>query len=109
MFCSLLNGVCLFIRECFLLYMRGATLLEVGCVVEESNTFEDNPQDTFEQCKWHNNSYRHFRRPWLFSAAYTRPPKISPYFWRHYETAENSVIFGGQGSGRENSLIFGGD
>jgi hypothetical protein len=43
----------------------------------------------------HNNSYRHFRRPWLFSAAYTWPPKISPYFRRHYEAVENSLIFGG--------------
>jgi hypothetical protein len=44
---------------------------------------------------WHNNSYRHFQRPLLFSAAYTRPPKISPYFRRLFKAAENSLIFGG--------------
>jgi hypothetical protein len=27
-------------------------ILEVDCVVEEANTFEDYPQDTFEQGKW---------------------------------------------------------
>jgi hypothetical protein len=43
----------------------------------------------------HNNSYRHFRRPLLFSAAYTWPPKISPYFRRLFQAAENSLIFGG--------------
>jgi hypothetical protein len=34
------------------LYVRCATLLEADCVVEDSNTFEDEPQDTFEQGKW---------------------------------------------------------
>jgi hypothetical protein len=45
------NGVCLFIGECFLLYVRYATLIEVDCVVEDPNTFEDDPHDTFEQDK----------------------------------------------------------
>jgi hypothetical protein len=27
------------------------SILEAGCVVEEPNTFEDDPQDTFEQGK----------------------------------------------------------
>jgi hypothetical protein len=27
-------------------------MLEVDCEVDEPNTFEDNPQDTFEQGKW---------------------------------------------------------
>jgi hypothetical protein len=49
----------------------------------------------------HNNSYKHFRRPGLFSAVYTRPSKISPYFRRHYEAAENSLIFGGCVSHRQ--------
>jgi hypothetical protein len=34
------------------LYVRYATLLEANCVVEDSNTFEDEPQDVFEQGKW---------------------------------------------------------
>ena len=34
------------------LYVRCATLLEADYVVEDSNTFEDEPQDTFEQGKW---------------------------------------------------------
>jgi hypothetical protein len=45
------NSVCLFIGECFLLYVRCATLIEVDCMVEDPNTFEDDPQDTFEQDK----------------------------------------------------------
>jgi hypothetical protein len=28
------------------------SILEADFVVEESNTFEDDPQDTFEQGKW---------------------------------------------------------
>jgi hypothetical protein len=28
------------------------SILEAGYVVEESNMFEDDPQDTFEQDKW---------------------------------------------------------
>jgi hypothetical protein len=28
------------------------SILEVDCMVEEPNTFEDDPQDTFEQGKW---------------------------------------------------------
>jgi hypothetical protein len=28
------------------------SILEADCVVVEPNTFEDNPQDTFEQGKW---------------------------------------------------------
>jgi hypothetical protein len=28
------------------------SILEVDCVVEDSNTFEDDPQDAFEQGKW---------------------------------------------------------
>jgi hypothetical protein len=27
-------------------------MLEVDCEVDEPNSFEDNPQDTFEQGKW---------------------------------------------------------
>jgi hypothetical protein len=48
----------------------------------------------------HNSSYRHFRRPLLFSAAYTWPSKISPYFRRLFQAAENSLIFGGPSPGR---------
>jgi hypothetical protein len=36
-----------------LLYVRHANRwLEVDCGVDEPNTFEDDPQDTFEQGKW---------------------------------------------------------
>jgi hypothetical protein len=28
------------------------SILEADCVVEDSNTFEDDPQDAFEQGKW---------------------------------------------------------
>jgi hypothetical protein len=52
MFYCLLNGVCLFIGVCFLFVLRHATLLEVDCVIEDPNSFEDDPQDTFEQGKW---------------------------------------------------------
>ena len=48
----LCNGVCIFIGECFLLYVRCATLLETDCVVEDPNTFEDDTQDDFVQGKW---------------------------------------------------------
>jgi hypothetical protein len=41
------DGVGLFIGEYFLLYVCCVTLLEVVCVVEEPNTFEDDPHDTF--------------------------------------------------------------
>jgi hypothetical protein len=34
------------------LYVRCATLLEADGVVDESNLFEDEPRDTFEQGKW---------------------------------------------------------
>jgi hypothetical protein len=34
------------------LYVRYATLLEADRVVEDSNTFEDEPQDSLEQGKW---------------------------------------------------------
>jgi hypothetical protein len=34
------------------LYVRCVTLLEADCVVEDSNTFENEPHDTFEQGKW---------------------------------------------------------
>jgi hypothetical protein len=27
-------------------------MLQVDCKVDESNSFKDNPQDTFEQGKW---------------------------------------------------------
>jgi hypothetical protein len=34
------------------LYVRCATLLEADCVVEDPNSFEDDPPNTFEQGKW---------------------------------------------------------
>jgi hypothetical protein len=41
MFYCLLNGVCLFIGVCFLLYVLCVNLLEAGCVVEDPNSFEE--------------------------------------------------------------------
>jgi hypothetical protein len=35
----------------FFFYVRCATLLGADCVVEEPNSFEDDPHDTFEQGK----------------------------------------------------------
>jgi hypothetical protein len=35
-----------------LIYTICKSILEVECVVDEPNTFEDDPQDTFEQGKW---------------------------------------------------------
>jgi hypothetical protein len=47
------NGVCLFICVRIILYVRHVNRwLEVDCGVDEPNTFEDDPQDTFEQGKW---------------------------------------------------------
>jgi hypothetical protein len=43
--------VYLFVYVLFL-YVRYATLLEANCVVEDSNTFENEPQDVLEQGKW---------------------------------------------------------
>jgi hypothetical protein len=34
------------------LYVRYATLLEADCAVGDPNSFEDDPQDAFEQGKW---------------------------------------------------------
>jgi hypothetical protein len=55
LFCNgvcLCNGACLFIGVCFLLVWQRMTLLEADFVVEDLNTFEDDPHDTFEQGKW---------------------------------------------------------
>jgi hypothetical protein len=47
------DGVCLFIWRTYFLYVRYANQwLEVDCGVDESNTFDDDPHDTFEQDKW---------------------------------------------------------
>jgi hypothetical protein len=47
------SGVCLFIWRTysFVCAIR-KSMLEVDCEVDEPNTFEDDPQDTFEQGKW---------------------------------------------------------
>jgi hypothetical protein len=52
MFHCLWNGVCLFIGVCFLFVWQRTMLLEADCVVEDSNSFEDDPQDSLEQGKW---------------------------------------------------------
>jgi hypothetical protein len=36
----------------FFLYVRCVTLLEADCVVEDPNSFEEDPQDAFGQGKW---------------------------------------------------------
>jgi hypothetical protein len=47
------TGVCLFIWRTysFVCAIR-KLMLEVDCELDESNTFEVDPQDTFEQGKW---------------------------------------------------------
>jgi hypothetical protein len=47
------NGVCLFIwcTYSFVCTIR-KLMLEVYCEVDEPNSFEDDPQDTFVQGKW---------------------------------------------------------
>jgi hypothetical protein len=54
MYVLLFHERCMIIYWCMfsILYVRCATLLEVDCVVEDPNSFEDDPQDTFEQGKW---------------------------------------------------------
>jgi hypothetical protein len=49
----LCNGVCLFIWRTysFVCTIR-KSMLEVDCEVDEPNSFEDDPQDTFVQGKW---------------------------------------------------------
>jgi hypothetical protein len=47
------NGVCLFIwRTYSFVCTIHKSMLEVDCEVDKPNTFEDDPQDTFEQGKW---------------------------------------------------------
>jgi hypothetical protein len=48
----LCNGVCLCNGACFIFVWQRTTLLEAEFVVDEPNSFEDEPQDTFEQGKW---------------------------------------------------------
>jgi hypothetical protein len=44
------NGVCLFIwRTYSFVCMIRKSMLEVDCEVDEPNSFEDDPQETFEQ------------------------------------------------------------
>jgi hypothetical protein len=43
--------VYLFVYVLFL-YVRYATLLEADYAVDETNSFEDDPQDSLEQGKW---------------------------------------------------------
>jgi hypothetical protein len=47
------NGVCLFIwRTYSFVCTIPKSMLEVDSEVDEPNSFEDDPQDTFEQGKW---------------------------------------------------------
>ena len=47
------NGVYLFIwRTYSFVYTICKSMLEVDCEVDEPNSFEDDPHDTFEQGKW---------------------------------------------------------
>jgi hypothetical protein len=47
------NGVCLFMwcTYSFVCTIH-KSMLEVDCEIDEPNSFEDDPQDTFEQGKW---------------------------------------------------------
>jgi hypothetical protein len=47
------NVVCLFIWHTYSFVCTICkSMLEVDCELDEPNTFEDDPQDTFEQGKW---------------------------------------------------------
>jgi hypothetical protein len=47
------NGVCLFIWHTYSFVCTiHKSMLEVDCEVNEPNSFEHDPQDTFEQGKW---------------------------------------------------------
>jgi hypothetical protein len=47
------NGVFLFFGVCFLFICTICeSILEVDFVVEDQNTFEDDPPNTFDQGKW---------------------------------------------------------
>jgi hypothetical protein len=47
------TGVCLFIwRTYSFICVIRKSMLKVDCELDEPNTFEDDPQDTFEQGKW---------------------------------------------------------
>jgi hypothetical protein len=49
----LCNGVCLFLWCIFSFVCTICELiLEADCVVDEPNSFEDDPQDTLEEGKW---------------------------------------------------------
>jgi hypothetical protein len=70
--CYSCNGACLFICCMYsFVCMICESTLEVDCVVEEPNTFEDDPHDTFEQgkcilplhlCLYPSNAYNNFFR-----------------------------------------------
>jgi hypothetical protein len=51
MYVYVMVHVYLFVYVLFL-YVRYATLLEADCVVENPNSFGDDPQDAVEQGKW---------------------------------------------------------
>jgi hypothetical protein len=51
--CYSCNGVCLFIWCMFSFVCTICeSILEADFMVEDQNTFEDDPQDTFDQGKW---------------------------------------------------------
>jgi hypothetical protein len=51
--CYPYNGVCLFIWCMFSFVCTICeSILEADCVVDEPNSFENDPQDMFEQGKW---------------------------------------------------------
>jgi hypothetical protein len=51
--CYPCNGACLYIWCMFsFVCMICKSILEADYVVDEPNTFEDDPEDTFEQGKW---------------------------------------------------------
>ena len=51
--CYPFNGVCLFIWRIYSFVCTICeSMLEADCEVDEPNSFEDDPQDTFEKGKW---------------------------------------------------------
>jgi hypothetical protein len=54
----------------------------------------------------HNSTVHDFRRPYLFSAARARPPKISSYFRQWSLATEITFIFGGHWHSRQKQAYF---
>jgi hypothetical protein len=71
--CYSCNGVCFFIWCMFSFVCTSCeSILEADFVVENQNTFGDDPQDTFDQGKW---------IVYLYFCLYTNGAYNNVYFW----------------------------